>query len=69
MAAEGEVVAVDRWQTDYWVVEPGGTSRIGMQVKNYVAAVEYEISFESLNEGVIDLSLASGVSKSFQVSR
>ena len=64
-----EVIAVDRWHTDPWIIEPGETSQFGVQVTNYVTAVKYEVSFEQLHPSILDLSVGTDVSKIFRVSR
>ena len=62
---KNEVIAVDRWPTEPWIIEPGETSQFGMQVTNYLTAVRYEVSFEQLNPSILDLSVGPGVSKTF----
>ncbi len=64
-----EVIAVDRWHTNPWIIEPGETSQFGTQVTNYVTAVKYEVSFEQLNPSILDLSVEPRVSKIFWVSQ
>ena len=63
-----KAIAVDRWHTDPWIIEPGETSQFGMRVTNYLTAVKYEVSFEQLNPSILDLSVGTDVSEYFRVS-
>ena len=59
-----EIVAIDKWHTFYWVIQPKKTDEFGLQVTDYVTAVRYEVSFE-LSTGILDLSVEPGVSTEF----
>lgn len=63
-----EVIAVDRWRTEPWVIRPGKTGQFGMNVTKYMTAEKFKISFEQLNPSILDLSVVPGVSKTFQLS-
>ena len=63
-----DIVAIDKWRTFPWVIKPGETSQFGVRTTNYINAVRYEVSFEHLKPGILDLSTEPGVSKVFLMS-
>ncbi|MFC1871316.1 hypothetical protein ACFLYF_02815 [Chloroflexota bacterium] len=63
----GEILAVDEWNTTPWVIPPGETSQFSIRVDDYLNAVRYEVSFEHLEPGILDLSVEPGVAKEFLV--
>ena len=60
-----DIVAIDKWRTFPWIIQPGETSAFGVPVDDYINAVRYEVSFEHLEPGILDLSVKPGVSKEF----
>ena len=62
-----DIVAIDKWSTFPWVIQPGETSKFSLRVDDYVNAVRYEVSFEHLEPGILELSVAPGVSREFFV--
>jgi hypothetical protein len=60
-----EIVAIDKWHTSYWVIEPRQVQQFSLAVTDYSAAVRYEVSFELFELGIIDLSVKRGVSTEF----
>ena len=63
----GDIVAIDRWMTHPWVIQPGGISEFSIRVDDYINAERYVVSFEHLDPGILDLSVKSGVSEVFRV--
>ena len=61
-----EIVAIDKWATDPWVIQPGKTAQFSIRIDDYINAVRYEVSFEHLEAGILDLSTARGVSKEWE---
>ena len=57
-----DIVAVDKWHTFYWVIEPRETVDFSLRITDYISAVRYEVSFELFEPGTLNLSVKSGVS-------
>ncbi|MFC1893061.1 hypothetical protein ACFLYR_03350 [Chloroflexota bacterium] len=60
-----DIVTQDKKNAFPWVIQPGETSQFSIRVEDYVNVVRYEVSFEHLEPGILDLSVEPGVSREF----
>ncbi len=56
-----DIVGIDKWHTFPSVIQPGETGWFSLQVIDYINAVRYEVSFEIIKPGILDLSAEHGV--------